>query len=244
MMFTAIVIIFQIILLFFLSGFVKKKLYTLFFRISKSNTAAMAGITALLYPGTVVHELAHLVTAFIFFVPVKKLTLEPERSADGMIRAGSVEIAHVDLFRRTLVGIAPLLVGVIALWAITTYLLPPIPYVCNMLNIFCNEQYFSFFSAKQDHAPRDIFQFILSTYLVFSVSANMFSSKKDLDAARIVLPIIGGLLILAYLLGMPFTPVAEFLSAADSVIRVFINVLIIPLILHVLVAGLLALVVK
>jgi len=238
MMFTAIVIIFQIILLFFLSGFVKKKLYTLFFRISKSNTAAMAGITALLYPGTVVHEVAHLVTAFILFVPVKKLTLEPERSADGMIRAGSVEIAHVDVFRRTLVGIAPIFIGIAVLYFLTQFLYGlPLP---------------DAFSQAPTRGAATVlfsnFEFrasdFLILYLLFSISTSMFSSKKDLDAARIVLPIIVGLLILAYLLGMPFTPVAEFLSTAESFVQILVNLLIIPLILHVLIAGLLALVVK
>ena len=245
MMFTAIGIIFQIILLFFLSGFVKKKLYTLFFRISKSNTATMAGITALLYPGTVVHELAHLITALILFVPVKKLMLEPERSADGMIRAGSVEIVHVDLFRRTLVGIAPLFVGIATLWAVTIYVLPVPPFVCS--NTI--QQYTTLAMKQCNNAVKFStlnfpFSTLLSLYLLFSISASMFSSKKDLEAARIVLPIAMGLLAIAYVLGIPFSPIAEFLSAADSVIRVFVNVLIIPLILHVLVAGLLALVVK
>lgn len=229
-MLATIIIIFQIILLFFLSGFVKKKLYSLLFGISKSNTVAMAGITALLYPGTVVHELAHLMSALILFVPVKKLTLEPERGADGMIYAGSVEIARVDVFRRTLVGIAPLPISLIILYFLTVWTIPA----------FLKEPSFRTLLTIDDLR----FTYFAMPYLIFSVSASMFSSKKDLDAARIVLPIIVGILVLAYLLGVPFSPIAELLSAADSLMRVFVSVLLIPLILHAFIAGFLALVVK
>src|SRR3989344_3835541 len=120
----------QLALLFSLSNVLKKKLFILFYLFSKNQTATITFISLLLYPGVVVHEFSHLIAAVILFVPVKSMTLVP-KVVDGKIQGGSVVIQKVDVFRRTLVGVAPLFGGLAVLWLITGYLIPVIPWVCH-----------------------------------------------------------------------------------------------------------------
>ena len=64
--------------LYFLSRWLTKKLYFFFLLVFKVRSVAISGVTLLLFPGTVIHELSHLFTAEILGVPTGKLNLVPE----------------------------------------------------------------------------------------------------------------------------------------------------------------------
>lgn len=69
-----------------------------------------------LFFGTLVHELSHILMAAILFVRVKALNLKSEIVEDKHIRLGTAEVELVDPFRNALVGIAPLLVGIVLIY--------------------------------------------------------------------------------------------------------------------------------
>ena len=88
------------------------------------------------------------------------------------LKLGSVTFEHKDYLRSMLVGIAPFFVG---------------------LGFF-------FFMFGYDIFPSDtLWVNILSVYLLYSVSSSMFSSKKDLEGAIIIIPLV--ILIISMLIG-------------------------------------------
>jgi len=66
----------------------------------------------LLFTGTLIHELSHILMAAILFVRVKTLNIKTEITEDKHIKFGSAEVELVDPFRNSLVGIAPLIFGI------------------------------------------------------------------------------------------------------------------------------------
>lgn len=210
-----LIVLSELILLFFLTSKTTNRLFNLFYAITHNKTVSLSLLSLIIYPGVVVHELSHLITAAILFVPVKSINLVPEKTDDG-IRSGSVTIAPTDILRRTLVGIAPLFVGIAVLWAITAYVLPPISYFCHSRAVPADRQengnlYDLIDSGSMPGMTVDnIFctnsivnsqwSIVLSVYLIFSISSTMYSSKKDLEALKIMVPvllIIAGILYIA-----------------------------------------------
>jgi len=192
-------IIFLVLLvsIFFLSSLVKTSLFQLSYSFGGKGLAIFM-LSFLLYPGVVIHELSHLIAAVILFVRVKSMTLVP-KVIDGKLRGGSVVIEKVDIFRRTLVGIAPLFGGLIILFLISTYLLPELKTI--------NPNTFLFLPIP--------LQYALSIYLLFAVSSSMYSSRQDLESLVYTIPVgIVGVFLL-YILGFQtqwFLPIFDSLE--------------------------------
>ena len=238
----------QLALLFSLSNVLKKKLFILFYLFSKNQTATITFISLLLYPGVVVHEFSHLIAAVILFVPVKSMTLVP-KVVDGKIQGGSVVIQKVDVFRRTLVGVAPLFGGLAVLWLITVYLIPVIPWVCHAVRQLA-DQHLTLEILKhlpaQAGVQNDVlcssyklitsYQLlitILSFYLLFSISSTMYSSKKDLEALLYSLPVVIVGIVLLYILGFQASWIVSILERFDAVFTNLSSVLALVLIIQV-----------
>ncbi len=146
-----LILLAELIILFFISRSVTQLIYGVFFLIFRHRSVAISLTTVLFFPGTVVHELAHLFTAEVLGVRTGKLSLVPENLEEEEIQAGSVQIAKSDPFRRYLIGFAPLFVGIIVLTAISYFL-------------------------RETNALISVVGF----YLLFVVSNSMFSSREDL----------------------------------------------------------------
>ena len=68
-----------------------------------------------LLPGVALHEVAHVTIAALLVVKTARLTVVPQRQADGHVRLGSVQVERVDVVRSSLIGVAPLLAGSVAI---------------------------------------------------------------------------------------------------------------------------------
>lgn len=168
-----VILALELIALYFLSRWVTQRLYTFLILVFHARSVAVSLLLVLEFPGTVVHELAHLFTAEILGVKTGKLKLEPESIREDNIKSGSVQVAVTDPFRRYIIGLAPLFVGILVLTAIS-YFLP------GLIN--------SVFSASKEEALQgspwyanpSLYFLILAGYLMFAVSNAMFSSPQDL----------------------------------------------------------------
>jgi len=79
----------------------------------------------LLFPGTVVHELCHLLTSLVCFVPVYEVHLfRVRKDEDGTVQLGEVVHADVGPIRNGIIGMAPLF-GISALIYLTARRLLP-----------------------------------------------------------------------------------------------------------------------
>ncbi|HJZ23441.1 hypothetical protein A3H80_01475 [Candidatus Roizmanbacteria bacterium RIFCSPLOWO2_02_FULL_37_19] len=177
----------QIILIYFISQWTIQHLFRALYRITKSTFVSSYILALLYFPGTLLHELSHFITAVALLLNVKEMDLIPvvKKSDDDKryVKLGSVVFEQKDYFRSMLVGIAPFFVG---------------------LGFF-------FFMFEYDIFPNEnIWINVLSLYLLFSVSSSMFSSKKDLEGTIIIVPLI--ILIFSILVGFNIDITRIFLS--------------------------------
>lgn len=163
----------QILVIFFTTRSVTNALFNLFYRFTRSSFLASWLLAIIYLPGTLVHELSHFLTAAILMLPVKELNLLPDvqRTERGYyVKLGHVIFGHKDFFRTALVGVAPFIVGLGALYSIFAFdLFPTDSLVMN----------------------------IVWAYLLFSFTSSMFSSKKDMEGTLIFVPILALMFSLA-----------------------------------------------
>ncbi len=159
----------------------------------------------LFFPGTLVHELSHFLTAKLLFVSTGKIELIPYGEGRN-IKLGSVMIAKTDFMRNIFIGIAPFFAGTAILLSMLFYL---------PQNIFENK-----------------FLLFLVVYIIFEIGNNMFSSKKDLEGTVEVVLIICGVISIFFLLGfrIPSSIITAFVSfKAPYILNKCNKLLVIPL---------------
>ncbi|MBI1881682.1 MAG: hypothetical protein HYR94_26185 [Chloroflexi bacterium] len=84
------------------------------FLLTGSPQVAMWLFWALFLPGTLLHELSHWLTAFLLGVKTGHFSLWPQRKKSGELQMGAVQVESSDPFRHSLIGLAPLIFGTIA----------------------------------------------------------------------------------------------------------------------------------
>lgn len=190
MLITLLLLAGELLLLWFLSRRMTQNLYVTAFLLAKSRPVAISFISILFFPGTVIHELAHLFVAEILGVKTSGLTLVPEGLEKTEVRTGSVSVAQSDPIRRAVIGVAPVFVGLGALGLISYFL----PGVWQQVSIdAANGILFSQYS---------VYLLLLLVYSLFAVSNTMFSSPEDMEGflpVSIVLILIGAAL---YIVGI------------------------------------------
>ena len=166
---------FELFLLFFLSRLLTRFLSKLLMRLTKSRTTTIQILSFLFLPGVIIHELSHLLTAGVLFVPLGEMEFVP-KIVDNTIRLGSVGIGKTDPLRRFIIGISPVIVGVIIIFWVLFY--------------------FNFLISTPQ-----VWQFIGVCYLLFEIGNTMFSSRKDLEGAAELLFIILIIFAIFYFIG-------------------------------------------
>jgi hypothetical protein len=156
----------ELFILFFLSRWLTQSVFDLCILLFRARPVAITIITILNFPGTVIHELSHLFTAEVLGVRTGKLTLVPDTIQSDEIKAGSVMIAASDPFRRYLIGLAPILVGIIVVTAIS-YFIPDLWRAVSLSQI-------------PWYSNPSFYYLLLTIYCLLAISNAMFSSAEDL----------------------------------------------------------------
>ncbi len=142
----------------FLSKVVTNYLARFFYNLTHSQNFTINILATIFLPGTILHELAHLLTAGVMLVPVGELEVVPVISENG-VQLGSVQIGKTDPIRRMLIGFAPILFGVLVILGVVYVALPIVE-------------------------SRVVWwQILIIFYTIFVVGNTMFSSKKDAEGA-------------------------------------------------------------
>lgn len=130
-------------------------------------------ISFIFLPGIIVHELSHLLLASLLFVPTGDIEFMPKAEGQN-IKLGSLEIGKTDPIRRFLIGVAPVVFGILvidfSLFFITPYL-------------------------------RFSYVDVLGFYVLFVIGNTMFSSNKDLEGSVILLILLAILFGASYFMG-------------------------------------------
>lgn len=206
-----IVLIIELVILFFLSQGLTQSLFLLYALFFRSKKVAVTIITLLVFPGTVIHELSHLFTAEILGVHTGKIDLVPEFIDKDSLKTGSVAIAQTGPFRKALIGLAPVGAGLIALTAIAYFLSTTWPQV--MID-WQNGVMFSQFA---------LYLLLILLYLVFAISNSMFSSPQDLKGTLPVAILIVLLLAGAWFAGFRLTITGAALNVLNSILTALVQ---------------------
>lgn len=83
----------------------------IFLLLTRRIEIAIMLFSLLFFPGVLLHECSHFLTARLLGVQTGKLSLVPRVQPDGRLRLGYVETASADWLRDALIGAAPLLAG-------------------------------------------------------------------------------------------------------------------------------------
>lgn len=215
----------ELLLLFFLSRSTSIALSKAFYAITRSYATTVKILAVLYLPGTILHELAHLLMAGVLFVPVGELEVIPKIEGNN-VQLGSVQITKTDPFRRMLIGVAPILFGLGALFAI-----------------------FFFF---QMFFPSPVWwQIGILLFAVFVFANTMFSSKKDVEGMLAfglsILIVLGILVGIAYLFNItiPYEWIFSLnFSFANDFLQKFILLLSVPVVIDLVIVAIVRLLMK
>lgn len=161
--------------------FVQRKfhfeLQAVFLLLTRRVEAATVFFSLIFFPGILVHELSHYVTAKLLKVRTGKISLIPEPVGRGRIRLGYVETATSDPLRDTLIGMAPLIAGglISAYIGLTRLGLDQFIQVTQQTGLQAGLEAFYQVMASNG-LPAD---FWLWLYLAFTISSMMFPSESD-----------------------------------------------------------------
>lgn len=178
--------IFELTSLFFLSRTITSSLSHILYRVSGSHRFSVIALAILLLPGTIIHELSHILMAGVLLVHVGEMDFLPQSSGNE-VRLGSAEIGVTDPFRRALIGVAPLIIG-------TSIILSSLWFFNQFSNIYL-------------HA--------ITLFMIFEIGNTMFSSKKDMEGffalltALIVVSIVIFTAIYFLKIAIPYQSIAQ-----------------------------------
>jgi len=158
MLIPVILLVCLFVILFITSRLIIKSVYQLFLLVTHSRHGSVQLLAWLFLPGTLLHELAHIIVAELLQVKTGRLNLLPQIENEEEVKLGTVSMAESDPFRRTLIGLAPTITGIIAL-AISAH----------FLNFGLPFQWLNW----------------LLFWLIFVIANTMFSSAKDLETAAV-----------------------------------------------------------
>jgi len=157
-----IVFLLQIVVIYIISRLLIKELFLFLRKFFQTDFPVFLLISFIFLPGTIIHETAHFITALLLMLPVKSMTVIPKWE-NNEIKLGEVLFIKKDFLRTVLVGIIPIFFGIGILFLLFFYHIYP----ANNLGLN-----------------------IIYSYLIFSISANMFSSKQDLKDSVLIIPVI------------------------------------------------------
>lgn len=129
----------------------------------RSRKVVYALISTVYFPGTLLHEVAHLTMATGLLLRVKEIQIFPKITGENTIKLGHVLYEKRGVIRSVFVGIAPFILGLAFFWSLAYFQLFP----------------------SQNWGLNIIFG-----YLIFTVSSTMFSSKQDLVDILYAIPLI------------------------------------------------------
>jgi hypothetical protein len=195
-----VLIVGELIILSFISRLLAQRLFEAVYILTKARSVGISFVTILLFPGTVVHELSHLFTAGVLGVRTGKVELTPTSLKGDHIHAGSVMVERTDPIRQSLIGLAPLFVGLTILSVISYYLTP-----------WWQEAFLSIQNGQFVAIP--VIRFIVSLCIVSAVSNTMFSSPEDLKGVPAVGITLAIIAVILYFLGIRLTLTGPVLTA-------------------------------
>ena len=183
-----LIIFFELLVLFWLTRATLISLFKLLQDIFEKDQTTYSVIALIYFPGTVLHELSHMIAALFLLLKVADIHVFPTWK-NNVIILGRVLYEKKDVLRSILVGIAPLFGGIIFL---------------------------GWLSVLDVSTSSNLLLQILVIYLVFTISSTMFSSKQDLVDFLYVIPIGIMITIVYYIIQPDFTLISKLIRDLEA----------------------------
>ena len=181
--------------LVYLQRLLHREIQIVFFLITRNKPLTIALFSLLFFPGVLLHELSHFITAKILGVRTGKFSLIPQSLDTGNLLLGYVETEKADILRDSLIGLAPVVAGTlfVAYAGIVQLRLDALWHVLSNGQIKLFWMGLGLLPTMPD--------FFLWFYLTFAVSSTMLPSDSDRHAWLPLGLWVGALLIIAVLAG-------------------------------------------
>lgn len=186
--------------LYFLAKEIIKNIYRFFYCLFGGRKSAVEGLSFLILPGTIIHELSHMFGAAIMGVVTGPLSFKPEIEESKGVKVGQIKMAKTDPFRRTIIGLAPLVAGLLIIGGIFNFYLEKKAWPLTQL---------------LDYSLWEYLLLLIACWLIVVVSLTMFSSRKDLDAAIVPAVVLTVLIVIFWLAGFRLTAPKKLVDLFD-----------------------------
>lgn len=218
----------SLVLLMILQRALHREIQAIFLISTRSPNVTTLVFSLIFLPGVFLHELSHLVMAKVLGVRTGNFSLLPEMLPDGSLRLGYVEAVYTDLFRDSLVGVAPLISGIVFVAFAAIFRL----HLVIMWDTFRNGQWSLFLMGLQ--ALPTIPDLWIWFYLTFAVSSTMMPSESDRHAWLPLGLVAVTLIVVVALAGAGPWMLANLAPPVNQFLRGTALILLVSIIIHVL----------
>jgi len=181
--------------LIYLQRLLHREIQSVFLILTRDPRITMAIFSIIFLPGVFLHELSHFVMAKILRVRTGHFSIFPQSLPDGRLQLGFVETSRADIVRDSLIGAAPLIVGMLFVAYVAVYRFE----MRILWDVFRNGQ-LSLFWMGVRALPR-VHDFYLWFFLAFVVSSTMMPSESDRHAWLELVISVGVLFSITLLIG-------------------------------------------
>ena len=203
-----------------------REIQTIFLILTRSANVTIGVFSLLFFPGVFLHELSHLVMAKLLGVRTGRFSLLPEGLPDGRLQMGFVEAASTDIIRDSLVGVAPLISGMVFIAFVAN---APM-HLTILWDTLRNGQWSLFMQGLQ--ALPTVPDFWVWFYATFAISSTMMPSESDRHA-WLPLGLVSVLLfLLAILAGAGPWMLENLAPAFNQFLRVTALILLVSILIH------------
>jgi len=200
--------------LYFLQHWIHRHLHGVALLLTGNKQWAIILYAIVLFPGVLLHELSHWITAKLLGVRTGKFSVLPKSIAGGSVQLGYVEYyktSTVGPIRESIIGSAPLVTGtaVVLLIAFKIFDIPALS-----ASIASGEV------GLLSNALVELFEtpdFLIWLYLLFAISNAMMPSSSDRRAWPAFALIMIGFAIILFLLGLADVFVERLVGPAATV---------------------------
>jgi hypothetical protein len=159
--------------LVYLQRFLHREIQMVIYFITRNESLTIIVYSILFLPGVFLHEASHYLMAKMLGVRTGKFSVIPQMMDKNRLRMGYVETVKSDVFRDSLIGLAPLIAGTLFVAYASIVQLQ----INTLWEVFQNGQWNLFFMGLS--LLDDIPDFYLWFYLTFAVSSTMLPSESD-----------------------------------------------------------------